>query len=74
MPVGRDVDEVLRLVQAFQFTDIHGEGTVQNWRIRSLQARDPETNRNVGTIALSRRVTHLRVDADLNLLITSLSM
>ena len=26
LPVGRSVDEVLRLVQAFQFTDKHGEG------------------------------------------------
>ena len=25
LPVGRSVDEVLRLVQAFQFTDEHGE-------------------------------------------------
>lgn len=28
LPVGRDVDETLRLVQAFQFTDEHGEGKV----------------------------------------------
>lgn len=28
MPVGRSVDETLRLVQAFQYTDKHGEGTV----------------------------------------------
>ena len=26
LPVGRSVDEVLRLVQAFKFTDEHGEG------------------------------------------------
>lgn len=26
LPVGRSVDETLRLVQAFQFTDEHGEG------------------------------------------------
>jgi len=26
LPVGRSIDEVLRLVQAFQFTDKHGEG------------------------------------------------
>ena len=25
LPVGRDVDETLRLLQAFQFTDKHGE-------------------------------------------------
>ena len=27
LPVGRSVDETLRLVQAFQYTDKHGEGT-----------------------------------------------
>ena len=26
LPVGRSVDETLRLVQAFQLTDKHGEG------------------------------------------------
>jgi len=26
LPVGRSVEEVMRLVQAFQFTDKHGEG------------------------------------------------
>ena len=28
LPVGRSVDETLRLVQAFQYTDSHGEGTM----------------------------------------------
>lgn len=28
LPVGRSVEETLRLVQAFQFTDKHGEGMV----------------------------------------------
>lgn len=31
-PVGRSVDEVLRLVQAFQFTDKHGEVCPANWK------------------------------------------
>lgn len=30
-PVGRSVDEVLRLVQAFQFTDKHGEVCPAGW-------------------------------------------
>jgi len=32
LPVGRDVDETLRLVQAFQFTDEHGEVCPAGWR------------------------------------------
>ncbi|KAI7869138.1 thioredoxin-like protein [Spinellus fusiger] len=31
LPVGRSVDEVLRLVEAFQFTDVHGEVCPANW-------------------------------------------
>jgi alkyl hydroperoxide reductase subunit AhpC len=31
MPVGRSVDEVLRLVQAFQFVEEHGEVCPANW-------------------------------------------
>ena len=30
LPVGRDVDETLRLVQAFQYTDKYGEGASIN--------------------------------------------
>merc|ERR1712042_142047 len=32
LPVGRDVDETLRLVQAFQFTDKHGEVCPAGWQ------------------------------------------
>jgi len=32
LPVGRSVDETLRLVQAFQFTDKHGEVCPAGWR------------------------------------------
>uniref|UniRef100_UPI00398F6379 uncharacterized protein isoform X1 n=1 Tax=Pristiophorus japonicus TaxID=55135 RepID=UPI00398F6379 len=32
LPVGRSVDEVMRLVQAFQFTDEHGEVCPANWK------------------------------------------
>ena len=31
LPVGRSVDETLRLVQAFQFTDKHGEGNKKTY-------------------------------------------
>ncbi|CAM4855493.1 unnamed protein product [Rotaria socialis] len=32
LPVGRSVDETLRLVQAFQFTDKYGEVCPANWK------------------------------------------
>ena len=32
LPVGRSVDETLRLVQAFQFTDLHGEVCPAKWK------------------------------------------
>lgn len=32
LPVGRSVDETLRLVQAFQYTDEHGEVCPAGWR------------------------------------------
>ncbi|XP_039270733.2 peroxiredoxin-2-like [Styela clava] len=32
LPVGRSVDETLRLVQAFQFTDKHGEVCPASWK------------------------------------------
>ena len=32
LPVGRSVDETLRLIQAFQFTDKHGEVCPAGWK------------------------------------------
>jgi len=32
LPVGRSVDEILRLVKAFQFVDEHGEVCPANWQ------------------------------------------
>ena len=32
LPVGRNVDEILRLVQAFQYTDVHGEVCPAKWK------------------------------------------
>ena len=32
LPVGRNVDETLRLVQAFQYTDVHGEVCPVGWK------------------------------------------
>ncbi|GAA5910550.1 thioredoxin peroxidase TSA1 [Sporobolomyces salmoneus] len=38
LPVGRSVDETIRLIQAFQFTDEHGEVCPANW--------DPSSNKD----------------------------
>lgn len=38
LPVGRSVDETLRLIKAFKFTDEHGEVCPANW--------DPEKNKD----------------------------
>ena len=32
LPVGRSVDETLRLLRAFQYTDEHGEVCPANWQ------------------------------------------
>jgi len=32
LPVGRSVEETLRIVKAFQFTDEHGEVCPANWK------------------------------------------
>jgi peroxiredoxin (alkyl hydroperoxide reductase subunit C) len=32
LPVGRSTDEALRLIQAFQFADVHGEVCPANWK------------------------------------------
>ncbi len=31
LPVGRNVDETIRLVKAFQYTDLHGEVCPASW-------------------------------------------
>lgn len=35
LPVGRSVDETLRLIKAFQFTDVNGEVCPANWQPKS---------------------------------------
>jgi peroxiredoxin (alkyl hydroperoxide reductase subunit C) len=32
LPVGRNVDEALRLINAFKYTDVHGEVCPANWK------------------------------------------
>lgn len=43
LPVGRSVDEVIRLVQAFQFVDKNGEVCPMNWKPNSPTIR-PDPN------------------------------
>jgi len=45
LPVGRSVDETLRLVQAFQYTDVHGEVCPAGWKPGS-KAMKPDTNKS----------------------------
>jgi len=43
LPVGRSVDEVLRLVQAFQYTDKHGEVCPSGWKPGDISMKaDPK--------------------------------
>ncbi|CAA9994551.1 unnamed protein product [Nesidiocoris tenuis] len=47
LPVGRSVDETLRLVQAFQYTDKHGEVCPANWKPGSkTMTADPKASLN----------------------------
>lgn len=45
LPVGRSVDETLRLVQAFQYTDVHGEVCPAGWKPGSKTMK-PDTNKS----------------------------
>lgn len=40
LPVGRSVDETLRLLQAFQFVDKHGEGKIFNTKVPLYRDRE----------------------------------
>lgn len=40
LPVGRSVDETLRLIQAFQFVEKHGEGTSTRLFLKTQDARN----------------------------------
>lgn len=47
LPVGRDVDETLRVLQALQFTDTHGEVCPANWRPgKPTMIAEPVASRN----------------------------
>lgn len=47
LPVGRSVDETLRLVQAFQFTDEHGEVCPAGWKpVSKTMKPDPKGSKD----------------------------
>ena len=47
LPVGRSVDEALRLVQAFQFVEQHGEVCPANWKPGAVSMKaDPEGSKD----------------------------
>ncbi|KAF4622192.1 hypothetical protein D9613_009426 [Agrocybe pediades] len=45
LPVGRSVDETIRLIKAFQFTDLHGEVCPANWTEGSKTIKADPTNK-----------------------------
>lgn len=45
LPVGRNVDEVLRLIDAFKFTDTHGEVCPANWQQGDMTIK-PEVDKS----------------------------
>jgi peroxiredoxin (alkyl hydroperoxide reductase subunit C) len=53
LPVGRNVDEIIRLVKAFQFVDVHGEVCPANWQPgdKTMQA-DPNGSKAYFTSTL----------------------
>lgn len=51
-PVGRNVDEVLRLVKAYQFTDKHGEVCPVNWQpgAKTIKPNPKESKEYFGSL------------------------
>merc|ERR1712130_75081 len=52
LPVGRNVDEALRLVQAFQYTDVHGEVCPANWQqgSKTMKPNPKESKEYFGSV------------------------
>jgi len=44
-PVGRNVDEILRLVQGYQYTDVHGEVCPAGWKPGSATIKPSKTDK-----------------------------
>lgn len=53
LPVGRSVDETLRLVQAFQYTDVHGEVCPANWKpgAKTMKPNPKESKEYFNTVS-----------------------
>lgn len=60
LPVGRNVDEALRLVEAFQWTDKNGTVLPCNWTQVLLPSSQPlKTPRNTSKLPTSKTLAEL---------------
>ncbi len=66
LPVGRSVDETLRLVKAFQFTDTHGEVCPAGWVPGAKTMKDNPKDSQVGGMT-AVRLSHKHLRALCNL-------
>ena len=65
IPVGRDIDEVIRLVQAFQHSDKYGEVCPASWTPGApVMDADPESNKTVDYWKDVHAVTVEKVELD----------
>ncbi len=63
LPVGRSVDETLRLIKAFQFTDEHGEVCPANWQpVRILLDSLNYTYFITRALLLSNQILQIRLN------------
>ena len=53
LPVGRNVDEIIRLVKAFQFVEEHGEVCPANWQpgAKTMKADPTQSKEYFSTVA-----------------------
>ena len=64
LPVGRNVDEIIRLIKAFQFVEEHGEVCPANWQPGDItMSADPVLSKKYfnGSILSSHTHTSIRV-------------
>ena len=72
LPVGRNVDEIIRLIKAFQYVDVHGEVCPANWQPGDItMVADPTkskeyfTKANAGAVSSNGSASTLAEVSDL---------